>query len=91
MGHRSLSNTVYNKEQKKMILQKIRNNKGFSLIELLGVLIILGVLFALVVPHVIDFDSNAKGVSENYEGKAQERLDVFKQYGGKDNLFEKKE
>lgn len=73
------------------MLQKIRNNKGFSLIELLGVLIILGVLFGLVVPHVINFDSSAKGVQEKYEGKAVERLDVYKQYGGEDNLFGEEE
>ena len=73
------------------MLQKIRNNKGFSLIELLGVLIILSVLFGLVIPHFVKFDSSAKDVQVKYEEKAVERRDIFKLYGGEDSLIGEEE
>jgi type II secretory pathway pseudopilin PulG len=59
----------------------LRNNKkGFSLIELLAILIILGTVFAFIIPRFIDFDSNAKAQEENYENKAMERHDVYDKY-----------
>ena len=54
----------------------LRNNKGFSLIEMLGVIIILGILFSVVLVHRMDFDSNAKKVVVNYEETSTNRKAV---------------
>jgi len=44
-----------------MFKQKLfRNESGFTLIEIIAVLVILGVLAALAVPRYVDLENNAK-------------------------------
>jgi prepilin-type N-terminal cleavage/methylation domain-containing protein len=44
-----------------MLKQKLlRNNSGFTLIEIIAVLVVLGVLAALAVPRYVDLENNAK-------------------------------
>jgi prepilin-type N-terminal cleavage/methylation domain-containing protein len=38
----------------------INNNKGFTLIEIIAVMVILGTLAALAVPRYVDLENNAK-------------------------------
>jgi len=68
-------------------MNRLKNNKGFTLIELIAVLIILSVMFAIIVPKFISFDKNAEEIQQNFKDKAIERRDVFKQYGGDEPLI----
>lgn len=36
-----------------MILQKLNNRKGFTLIELMIIIAIIGILFAILIPNII--------------------------------------
>ena len=63
-------------------MKKLRNNKGFTLIEIIAVMLILAVLGAVLVPKFINFDSNADKQSEAYMDAAVERKAYAEYYDG---------
>lgn len=65
----------------------LTNKKGFTLIELIAVLIILSVMFAIIVPKFISFDKNAEQIQQTYQDNSIERRNVFQQYGGDEPLI----
>ena len=65
----------------------LTNNKGFTLIELIAVLIILAVMFAIIVPKFVGFDKHAEEIQQNYQDKSIERRNIFQQYGGDEPLI----
>lgn len=62
------------------MFEPLKNEKGFSLIEMIAVLIILGTIFSLLIMRYVDFDSNTKKQVEHYESTSVERKTVYDKY-----------
>lgn len=61
----------------------MNNDKGFTLIEILAVLIIVGIITTIGVKKFIDFDSSSEKVTQKYEEKVDQRLNAVDQLNEK--------
>ncbi len=62
-----------------MRLRRFRNRSGFTLIEILAVVVILGILAAVVVPRVLASSATAK-INSCYQNKASVNTSVERWY-----------
>lgn len=61
------------------------NNKGFTLVELLASLVILGVLMAITIPNVVGIISQSK--TNNYRADAEKMISTAKYKFSADSLY----
>jgi MSHA pilin protein MshA len=59
-GKREASTHEGHHTTRRKAMKKIRNQKGFTLIELVLVIVVLGILAAFAVPQFVDISSNAR-------------------------------
>ena len=64
-------------------IKRARGNKGFSMIEMIGVLSVIGILVALIVPKIFESLANAKinATVQNYNALKTALVDHFARYG----------
>lgn len=57
----------------------MKNSRGFSLVELLGVIILLGIISLIIVPNVVDTiaDSNKKAFTRSVQGVIESAQNYF--------------
>lgn len=61
-------------------MKLLRNNKGFTLIELISIMILLGVLIGIVVPRLISFDGHADAQVQHFQQTATDRYEGIRAY-----------
>ena len=66
-----------------LYIKQARGNKGFSMIEMIGVLSVIGILVALIVPKIFESLANAKinATVQNYNALKTALVDHFARYG----------
>jgi len=58
-------------------MKKLKNNKGFTFIELIAVMIIIAILSTVVIHKMGFFDKSAEEITTNFEDKANTRKDTY--------------
>ena len=56
--------------KEEMIMKKMKENKGFTLVELIVVIVILAILAAILVPALLGYIDKAKGQQIVLNGKS---------------------
>lgn len=57
-------------------MKTIKNKKGFTLIEILAVLIIISVIAAIIVPKFLNVEKSSNHVVEKYHKTVEKRINV---------------
>lgn len=61
-------------------MNTLRNQKGFTLIEFIAVMIILGIFCAFIIPRYMDFDGHADDKAQQYQHTATDRYEGIRKY-----------
>jgi len=65
------------------------NNNGFTLLEILCVLVIVAIISALAYAKYSDFEKMSETSTNRYEQKSEERKNVYDQYFANDEEYQK--
>ena len=62
------------------MIKKFNNKKGFSLVEIIAVLIIFSVITSIAIFKIINIGETAKNTQKKYEEKGIERSATYEYY-----------